>query len=160
MKIPFVALSMIPKDDVLLLSVVKASTVVKSLSAIRTSLQTVLRTLFPLKISSFIPGENIRLWLGLLAPTIPAVHMCRLRVNKASTKDVNMSVDASSLWNRKESLFRDIWLCSVTRWVMMSLWIIYFLPSIMLWVWIPLSIARGFPCPIKLSSVTTGIFKA
>ena len=31
------------------------------LSAIRTSLQTVLWTLFPLKISSFIPGENIRL---------------------------------------------------------------------------------------------------
>ena len=31
------------------------------LSAIRTSLRTALRTLFPLKIFSFIPGENIRL---------------------------------------------------------------------------------------------------
>ena len=113
MKIIFGALYMIPEDSVLLLLFVKASTVVLSLSAIRTSLRTVLRTLFLLKISLFIPGENIRLWLGLLAPTIPAVHMCQLRVKKASIKDVNMSIDASFLWNGKESLFRDIWIGSV-----------------------------------------------
>ena len=49
------------EDAVFLLSVVKASTVVSSLSAIWMSLRTVLPTLFPLKISSCIPGENIRL---------------------------------------------------------------------------------------------------
>ena len=57
----FGALSMIPEDSVFLLSVVKASTVVLILSAIWTSLWTVLRTLFLLKISSFIPGDKIRL---------------------------------------------------------------------------------------------------
>ena len=43
------------------LLIVKASTVVSSSSTIRTSLWTVVRTLFPLKISSFIPGYKIRL---------------------------------------------------------------------------------------------------
>ena len=132
MKILFGALSMIHEDAVFLLSVVKASTVVSSLSAIRTSLRTVLRTLSPPKISSCIPGENIRLWLGLLAPTIIVVHMCRLRVSKSSTKGVNMSVYASFLSNGKESPFRDIWLWFVMRWVMTSLWIVPFRLSIML----------------------------
>ena len=59
MKILFGALSMICEDAVFLLSVVKASTVVLSLSAIQTSLRTVLRKLSPPKISSCIPGENI-----------------------------------------------------------------------------------------------------
>ena len=76
MKILFGALSMIPGNTVFLLLVVKASTVVLSLSAIRTSLRTVIHTLFPINISLFIPGKNIRLRLGLLAPTIPAMHMC------------------------------------------------------------------------------------
>ena len=61
MKILFGALSMIREDAVFLLLVVKASTVVSSLSAIRTSLRTVVRTLFPLKISSFIPLDKTRL---------------------------------------------------------------------------------------------------
>ena len=55
------ALSMIPEDSVLLSSDVKASTAVSSFSITRTSLRTVVVTLFPLKISSFIPGVNIRL---------------------------------------------------------------------------------------------------
>ena len=51
----------INEDAVFRSSVVKSSTVVSSLSAIRTSLRTVLRTLSPAEISSCIPGENIRL---------------------------------------------------------------------------------------------------
>ena len=99
---------------------------------------------------------NIRLWFRLLDPTIIFVHMCRLRVRKASTKDVSMSVSASFLSNGKESPLRDIWLWSVMIWVMMSLWIIPFLLSIMLWVCVPPTTAKDPPCPITLSSVTTG----
>ena len=52
-------LSMITEDYVFLSLDVKASTVVSSFSITRMSLQTVVVTLFPLKISPFIPGVNI-----------------------------------------------------------------------------------------------------
>ena len=32
------------------------------------------------------------------------------------------------------------------------------LPSMMLWLWVSLLTARGPPCPIKSSSVTTGFY--
>ena len=51
----------------------------------------------------------------LLVPIIPVVRMCPLRVKKASTKGVNMSVNGSSLWNGKDLLFRGIWLWSMMR---------------------------------------------
>ena len=53
------ALSMIPEDSVFLSLELKASTVVSSFSITRTSLRTVVVTLFPLKRSSIIPGVNI-----------------------------------------------------------------------------------------------------
>ena len=55
------ALSLIPEDYVFLSLDIKASTVVLGFSITRTSLRTVVVTLFPLKISSFIPGFNILL---------------------------------------------------------------------------------------------------
>ena len=71
------------------------------LSALRTSLQTVLWTLSLPKRSSCIPGSNIRIWLVRLTPIILVVLIFWLRARRASSRDVSMSVCACYLSNGK-----------------------------------------------------------
>ena len=84
-KILFGVLSSIREDAVFHPSVEDPSTVVSSLSASPASLRTVIQTSSLPEISSWIPGENILLWLVRLAPSILAERMFPLLVRRAST---------------------------------------------------------------------------
>ena len=101
----------------------------------------------------FIPGAIILLWLGLLAPIR---HTLPLLARKGSSKDATMSVCALSELNRKESLSSVNLSGFVRTWVMTSLQTMFSPPWIMLWVWLPLLISRGPPCPMIPNLVTTG----
>ena len=117
-KILFGVPSSIHKDALFHSLAEDCSTVAPSLSASPTSFRTVLRTSSLLEISLLIPGANILLWSGRLAPIILAERTFPLLVRKYSTKDVTMSVFAWSGSNGKESLSSDTWVGFVSIWVM------------------------------------------